>query len=292
MLVFLTITCSLILACHGAPVSFLNRLQTLFSFGDSYTTQNLDTITMSYACANCTSAGGPNWVEYLVEIHPMQYWNLAYNSAPISNNLVDQPRSPVIDMATQITELYPRHFVNTSYTHDPSTTLYTFWIGINDINQSAEWNDTSTLDDRLMAQYRVLLRYLESLGAKHFMLINVPPIDRSPMWSQQRQNGLFEKTIRKRVQGLNSKLAALHQDLKDTAAAGSTWMLFDAWSKFTHILDHPQRYGLTNTTGYCPDWNHPEGCGGSIEEYFWFNDLHPTFKVHEFMAKAIADFLS
>lgn len=60
-------------------------------------------------------------------------------------------------MATQITELYPRHFVNTSYTHDPSTTLYTFWIGINDINQSAEWNDTSTLDDRLMAQYRVLL---------------------------------------------------------------------------------------------------------------------------------------
>lgn len=90
MLVFLTITCSLILACHGAPVSFLNRLQTLFSFGDSYTTQNLDTITMSYACANCTSAGGPNWVEYLVEIHPMQYWNLAYNSAPISNNLVDQ----------------------------------------------------------------------------------------------------------------------------------------------------------------------------------------------------------
>lgn len=56
--------------------------------------------------------------------------------------------------------------------------------------------------------------------------------------------------------GLNSKLTALHQDLKDTAAAGSssTWMLFDAWSKFTHILDHPQKYGLTNTTGYCPDW--------------------------------------
>lgn len=40
------------------------------------------------------------------------------------------------------------------------------------------------------------------MGAKHFMLINVPPIDRSPMWSQQRQNGLFEKTIRKRVQGM------------------------------------------------------------------------------------------
>ena len=45
---------------------------------------------MSYACPNCTSAGGPNWVEYLVEMHPMQYWNLAYNSAPISNALVGQ----------------------------------------------------------------------------------------------------------------------------------------------------------------------------------------------------------
>ncbi|KAI7874577.1 hypothetical protein K492DRAFT_183754 [Lichtheimia hyalospora FSU 10163] len=246
---------------------------------------------MSYACPNCTSAGGPNWVEYLVEMHPMQYWNLAYNSAPISNALVGQPTSPVIDMATQITELYPRHFVNTAYKHDPSTTLYTFWIGINDIDQTSDWNDTSTLDDHLMAQYHVLLKYLESLGAKHFMLINVPPIDRSPRWSQELKNGTYETTIRRRVQDLNAKLAALHQDLKDTGNS-STWMLFDAWSKFTHILDHPHKYGLTHTTDYCVDWNRPEGCEGSIEQYFWLNALHPTFKIHQFIAKAIFNFLS
>lgn len=42
------------------------------------------------------------------------------------------------------------------------------------------------------------------------MLINVPPIDRSPMWSQQRQNGLFEKTIRKRVQGMWTTTTIMH----------------------------------------------------------------------------------
>ena len=71
------------------PFDF-NAIQTLYSFGDSYTTQNLDVLTMTYACPNCTSAGGRNWVEYLVDLHPMRYWNLAYNSAPISNAMVGQ----------------------------------------------------------------------------------------------------------------------------------------------------------------------------------------------------------
>ena len=37
------------------------------------------------------------------------------------------------------------------------------------------------------------------------MLINVPPIDRSPRWSQELKNGTYEKTIRRRVQGMYAK---------------------------------------------------------------------------------------
>lgn len=43
----------------------------------------------------------------------------------------------------------------------------------------------------------------------------------------------------------NQKLSELAQD--------KNVMLFDAWSAFTQMLDHPENYGITNTTTYC-DW--------------------------------------
>jgi hypothetical protein len=68
----------------------INDINTLVTFGDSYTTQFFDTTTLQYACKNCTSAGGPNWVEYLAHNQNWIYWNFAYNSAPINNTLVEQ----------------------------------------------------------------------------------------------------------------------------------------------------------------------------------------------------------
>jgi hypothetical protein len=68
----------------------INDINTLVTFGDSYTTQFFDTTTLQYACKNCTSAGGPNWVEYLAHNQNWTYWNFAYNSAPINNTLAEQ----------------------------------------------------------------------------------------------------------------------------------------------------------------------------------------------------------
>jgi phospholipase/lecithinase/hemolysin len=75
-------------------------------------------------------------------------------------------------------------------------------------------------------------------------------------------------------------------------------MVFDTYSFLTGILDNPAPYGIKNTTGYCPNYDAPDiatnyaayGCL-PIQEYFWYNDGHITWKVHEFLAKAVGKFL-
>ena len=75
-------------------------------------------------------------------------------------------------------------------------------------------------------------------------------------------------------------------------------MVFDTYSFLTGILDNPAPYGIKNTTGYCPNYDAPDiatnyaayGCL-PIQEYFGYNDGHITWKVHEFLAKAVGEFL-
>ncbi|KAI9315203.1 GDSL lipase/esterase [Dichotomocladium elegans] len=273
------------IACSTTPIpspSYLNRIRTMFSFGDSYTTLYLNTKTMSYACRNCTSAGGPNWVEYLTDAYPMiQYWDFAYNSAPVLSPLVGQTSSSVIDVATQITELLPAHFNITQY--DSSETLYTIWVGINDIGLTVAWENTDNLTALIIAQYQTLVEYLVYQGARQFMLVNVPPIDRAPKW----YNGPQENLVQARVDDFNKKLAAMVDDLKEKFKLPySRFRLFDAHAAFSRMLDSPSSYGLVDVTGYCPGRSHAKDCVSS-DQYFWYNDLHPTSRVHQLLAQAM-----
>ena len=75
-------------------------------------------------------------------------------------------------------------------------------------------------------------------------------------------------------------------------------MVFDTYMFLTGVLDDPSKYGIKNTTGYCAHYDAPDiatnyaayGCL-PIEEYFWYNTGHITYKVHEFIADAVDEFL-
>jgi phospholipase/lecithinase/hemolysin len=79
---------------------------------------------------------------------------------------------------------------------------------------------------------------------------------------------------------------------------GSKAMVFDTYSFLSGILDDPAPYGIKNTTGYCLRYDAPDiatnyaayGCL-PIEEYFWYNTGHITYKVHEYLAAAVGKFL-
>ncbi|KAI7895994.1 uncharacterized protein EV154DRAFT_493125 [Mucor mucedo] len=282
------------------PLSFnYDKINTIISFGDSYTTRYLDMKSLSYACRNCTSAGGPNWVIYLTDTTNWISWDFAYNSAPINNNIVNQAPT-VIDVSTQVRDLYPKIFVSPTeeisdivaskykdMMRTPESTLTTIWVGINDIDLTYDYADTDALDSKIMQAYQVLIDELINEGVHQFMLINVPPIDRAPMWHNTRNENL----IRSRVRGYNEKLKIMIEGLKK-GHPKDTFFEYDAWSYFNMLMDNPKPYNMTDIDTFCPDWAHPEenNCK-PIEEYFWLNDLHPTFHVHELLAKDIQRYL-
>jgi phospholipase/lecithinase/hemolysin len=87
-----------------------------------------------------------------------------------------------------------------------------------------------------------------------------------------------------------SKFSSTHPTTKS--------MVFDTYGFLSGILDNPDKYGIKNTTDYCPRYDAPDiatnyaayGCL-PIPEYFWYNTGHITFRVHELLAKAVGRFL-
>ncbi|OJA10215.1 hypothetical protein AZE42_05517 [Rhizopogon vesiculosus] len=78
-----------------------------------------------------------------------------------------------------------------------------------------------------------------------------------------------------------------------------TITLFDTHPIFNVLLDEGETFGFVNVTGYCTAYENDtatltyqvEGCA-PVSSYFWLNDLHPLFTVHNILAKAISTILT
>ena len=64
------------------------------------------------------------------------------------------------------------------------------------------------------------------------------------------------------------------------------------------MLDNPDKYGVKNTTSYCSQYNAPDTATNyaaygwlKMEEYFWSNTGHNMWKVHDYLASAVEEFL-
>ncbi|CAO3607048.1 unnamed protein product [Cunninghamella blakesleeana] len=261
----------------------LSNMKTFFSFGDSYTTQYLNLDTLTYPDPNeLSSTNGKNWVHYFTSNNKLVNWDIAYNSAPIENSLVKQDPK-VTDLNKQITELFPRYFLNNNKTWASNETLYGIWVGINDIGLLATRNDTANMN-QLMAKYKDLINELYKKEARHFVLINVPPIEKSPKWSKEAPT-----QIKNLVTEFNEGLKALVGCLKLLEGYKSV-TLIDSYSILNDVINHPSNYGIKDVENTCPDWKNPEkyNCH-PINEYFWLNNLHLTSRVHEILADKITE---
>ena len=161
---------------------------------------------------------------------------------------------------------------------------------------------------------------LFAAGARNFLFLNVPPVDRSPGTLEtsapsQAAEAAYITAVNTRLGWLVSSLAKRHPD--------TTLFLFDTNWLFTRVLDNPQQFvetaGYLNATEYCPTYGQYGQSGytnGSslqtaltnssgtlsmtyfdpssdvpLNAYFWLNTLHPTYPMHNFMGSQIAQFM-
>ncbi|KAI0839695.1 carbohydrate esterase family 16 protein [Hypoxylon sp. FL0890] len=292
-----------------------------FIFGDSYTqtgfnyTETQPSVLNPFgnpAYPGWTSSNGPNWVGFLTvkyNASMLQTYNFGYGGATVDSALIRPYLPTVLSVKQQVQD----EFIP-GYTGDspiaPSApkwtgadSVFAIWIGINDVGNSYDSGAGSSglLYTKVFEVYSGLVDQLYSSGARNFVFINVPPVDRSPLTVGQGEDS---------VEAEKSAIADWNNRVSDTAAAlksnhtddVNVWV-YDSNKIFGEVLDNPSAYeqtaGLKNTTSFCtayqngtPDENTlTPSCGIAVNEYFWLNNLHPTYPIHDVVAKGVADAL-
>jgi len=149
-------------------------------------------------------------------------------------------------------------------TMDPSKTTYFVFIGINDCANYDE------LEDSVEAVSDALHNLYVKAGARNFVLLDVPPIDRSP----QAVNTSSVEDMRNCVEIWNSLLQTQATEF-GIAYKEATVLVFSSHQVLTGVLDGPSRYGFN-------DHEPTTECGG-----IWMDDLHLTSEVHEILGEQL-----
>ncbi|KAJ3979757.1 hypothetical protein F5890DRAFT_1633195, partial [Lentinula detonsa] len=266
-----------------------------FSFGDSYTQTGFVTNDTLPAPGNplgnpvypgYTATGGANWLDFDATTYNNSLvltYNYAYGGATIDSSLVAPFEPTVLSVTDQVNE-----FLDTAASKPASTpwtsanSLFSIWIGINDLGNSYYLSDNRTsFDTTLLNAEFALVQKLVSycdVGARNFLFLNVPPTDRSPLMLSQSTEA--QAMLKANIIDFNSQLVEFIDDFK-ASNAGVTTFLWDANTAFTTILNDPTAYGFIDAVSYGTDLG-----------YFWINTLHTTSPANVYWAEGVADVLS
>jgi phospholipase/lecithinase/hemolysin len=223
--------------------------------------------------------------------------NLAFGGATVDSTLVAPYLPTVLSVKEQVQKeylpIYASHFSPVPWTSDD--TLFTIFIGINDIGNSYA-SQNATLLPTIFTELSGLVDQLYISGARNFLFLNVPPVDRSPL---TKSAGLSAQPLEAeaiadwndRVSSLSKSLTKKHND--------ATSFVFNTHKVFSRVIEHPCAYPQTcpykNTTEFCTAYQNgtptptsfDPACGVPVDEYLWLNSLHPTFRMHEAIAAQI-----
>ena len=256
-----------------------------FSSGDSYTTIGFSLGSIQPSSRNplgnpgypgATSSDGPNYIDYLTETYNhslIETYDFGYGGATIDPSIVPNPYGSLVQSFQQQVqqEFLPNYASGGIVPWLSVNSLFTIFFGINDVNFSYQQQQTTTLNDRILQSYtkyvgqvrchqqnytiqtiKVNCRQLYAAGARNFLIMNVPPIDRSPGTASSGASNVKAQAadigdFNQRLQWTANSLAANYAD--------ATFFQFDTNWLFTVALNHPdsspQTAGIRNTTQAC-----------------------------------------
>lgn len=252
-----------------------------------------------------TSSIGPNWVGYLTTTYNSTFLktlNLADGGATVDGDIVEQIYGSIKSFKRQIEEWWFRHYVppRSAFNWKKNDTLFAAYFGSNDVSRAylKSWNAALEAD---INEYGALLDVLYQRGARNFLVLNILPFERSPML--EGSDAKAKKELGEMVTGWNGNITRMVSQFRDTHSE-ATVFLFDTYDLFHQILDDPCSYeptcSLQVTSTYCEAYMYEQedqylfdsGCRYPVNQYFWLNSMHPSWKVHDATAQAIAALLS
>ncbi|KAI9695275.1 MAG: hypothetical protein M1820_008737 [Bogoriella megaspora] len=286
-----------------------NRIETLFVFGDSYSTTEFNIAGKQPSHANPlgnpaypggTSSNGPNWVDFLTTTYNesfVQTYNLAVGGATVDSDLVKPFLPTVPSLKQQVEDRFVSHYAHSGpAVWKANTTLFSIFIGINDVGNSFQRKGAS-LNAAILNAYSTVIDQLYKYGARNFLFLNVIPMDRVPRTVDGGRKSI--RAARECVIDFNLRIDKMVANFTKTYADVTAFQ-FDTHALFSQVLNNPTVFPETkayeNVTDWCGKYERgtkhwdsfDKACGVKVDEHLWLNNLHPTYPVHNATARQIA----
>jgi outer membrane lipase/esterase len=152
------------------------------------------------------------------------------------------------------------------------TDLAVVWAGANDYLFGGVTDPYAVVGDISAG-----LVALNSLGAQHMLVMNMPNLGMTPLLNRTPYSGLFNDLSAGHNQLLEGSVANLRTGL------GVEIIYVDVETALDHILASPALFNFSNSTDACLSM--PEACFVDPDSFVFWDDIHPTAATHELLAE-------
>ncbi|CAK7275399.1 hypothetical protein SEPCBS119000_006674 [Sporothrix epigloea] len=300
-----------------------NSFENLVVFGDSYSDNGRLVYYVAHNASNppagelppqskVTASGGLTWNQYVQRSIPgLGLYGYASSGAACSNELVPRYLKSINNTFPSVIDNEVPWFKadlaagnNTLFKNRTAeNTVYSLWIGTNDLGSSGFLNDEQVAGTNLTSYVECIWSVFDALyasGGRRFVLLNVAPLHLTPMYRPVSQGG--EKKSVTNDTEYSSKMMEYstsvntmfdygmpYQALVKKRWSGSTVTIFNTHQLLTDIYNNPSAYltAPVNATG----WYHhctSAGCttpaNTTLDNFMFYDDLHPSNKTDSIIA--------
>ncbi|KAI2470668.1 carbohydrate esterase family 16 protein [Annulohypoxylon bovei var. microspora] len=307
------------------------KIDNLIVFGDSYTDEGRLTYFLTHDYnpppaglyipeSNLTSSGGPSWPQLASKKLGATTYNYAVRGAVCTNIFpgvlpsVDDYEVPAF--LADVAYVNSTTGTNTLYTNrTPDNTVYTLWVGANDLGVDAFLTDSQpageTLDDFIDCVWPTFDN-IYSAGGRNFILFNEAPLNYAPLYRSLEDGGAgdvprwpdkesyntteYEQKMLEYVTLTNIifDYGSPFQLLVKNRWPNASFSIFNVHQLISDIYNSPSDYldAPANATGYYAECSSTlqlgtSGCEVSsnpLSSFLWYDELHMSPKVHEYIA--------
>ena len=294
---------SLILVAVSPVASMAGTFRTIVAFGDSLTDHFglASYIGLYDPVKNPNGAleawtNGDVWVEYLADELNAELDNNAIAGAMTrgheNNNiqaLVDAGKLPPLGLVGQI-----NRFVNENVSFNPETTLFTIWIGGNDLLEygrgESDVADTQELISNAIDNIINSMSALASDGAKNILVINLPDLGKTPAYNSRSPQEI--QAVTALTAAFNAALAQGIDGFK-TVFPNVTLISYDIFTNLNQIISSDTFANVTGTYMVLDENGNRTGATNEpAADYLFWDAIHPTTRAHQIVADEINDKLA
>ncbi|SLM27352.1 putative esterase, SGNH hydrolase-type, lipase, GDSL [Desulfamplus magnetovallimortis] len=234
---------------------------------------------------------GDVWVEYLADI-----WGAELDNNAIAGAMTQGHESEAVQMLSDNGTLPNLGLVGQADMYvasvpefDPEETLFTIWIGGNNLLEfgrgELDTTEPFVMITEAMTGIKDAVVTLYSQGATNFLILNLPDIGKTPAYNKRSPEVIASVT--QLVQSYNASLDAAVKNL-EASLEGITIYSFDVFTYFTEMIDSGVFVNVTDTyMEIDAEGNKTGNVNGDAEDYVFWDNIHPMTKAHKMVATEV-----